>query len=573
MIRPGDGIADWIVGEPLGRGGMGHVFRCRHRDNPRLEAALKVLLPHELGDARMRFAREVEALFSLRHPSVVRVNQWGEDTERGVLWMVMELVRGQTIDDHLDRTDRSPERVRRLAVQAADALAHAHTHGIVHRDVKPANMMVTDHGRLVLLDFGIAVDEKWTQLTETGVLPGTLEYISPEVFRGAERLDPILGDVYGLGQVIYEGLVGRPAFRVPESVPSHQRMVHVLGAKVRTEALDPGPQVPQPLREAVIAATEPDPTRRLQTIAELRDRLREEARPRPAAGVQAAAVGGGLQTHGASPVAPGPSPNVAPPPPRSQTQPTLEPGLRRPPPPPPPSTPEPAGGRRWLGLAAAVLLVGAVGIGTLAWQASTEATPTPAQPRVQEAPAAAVEAATPPEASEEAFEDSQAADERRQAEEVRERREKAEAAQRLAEQQEADREAAKQRRAAEKRAQRREAARVEAERKEAERKEAERKEAERKEAERKEAERQAEAAADPWGATPARTSGPVIIYGTLGAKVYIDDKLIGPIPVSTTLAAGTYTFTVVQEGTFYKVRKTISFEGVSGTLTFTLTPQ
>ncbi len=230
MVKPGDQIGTWIVDRPIGQGGMGRVYKCRHSSDERSFAALKLLQPHELGDGPLRFKWEADALMALNHPSVVRVWGSGEDPERGLLWMAMELVDGMTLDRHLRQVGRRPAHVAALIHAAADALAHAHERGIFHRDIKPDNLMVDAAHRLVIVDFGVAYDAEWTQVTGSGLVPGTLSYLPPEAFTGGEA-EPRACDIYGLGQVAYEALTGTLAFDASERLAGPQRLSRIVAAK------------------------------------------------------------------------------------------------------------------------------------------------------------------------------------------------------------------------------------------------------------------------------------------------------------------------------------------------------
>jgi eukaryotic-like serine/threonine-protein kinase len=197
----------------LGRGGMAEVFLARDQllDRP---VAVKVLFPEFATDPAFveRFRREATAAANLNHPNIVGVYDWGEAD--GTYFIVMEYVDGRTLSDIL-RTEGPlhPDRVADVGADVAAALGFAHRNGVVHRDVKPGNVLVTATGQVKVADFGIAraitanADEN---LTQAGTVMGTATYFSPEQARG-DTVDP-RSDIYSLGCVLYELLVGRPPF-------------------------------------------------------------------------------------------------------------------------------------------------------------------------------------------------------------------------------------------------------------------------------------------------------------------------------------------------------------------------
>jgi predicted Ser/Thr protein kinase len=203
--------------KPLGTGGMGAVFLAREPALRRL-VAIKVLAPHLARDprARVRFEREAQAAAALSHPNVVRVYALGETRTQHLPYIVMQYVEGTTLGRWAASRQRVAERdARRIIGEAAAALAAAHAHGLVHRDVKPGNVLIeADSGRTFVADFGVsaalarAADDD--QLTLTGTVVGTPAYMSPEQAAG-EPVTP-KSDVYSLGLVAYELLAGAPPY-------------------------------------------------------------------------------------------------------------------------------------------------------------------------------------------------------------------------------------------------------------------------------------------------------------------------------------------------------------------------
>ncbi|MFC4014221.1 protein kinase [Nonomuraea purpurea] len=204
--------------QPLGRGGMGVVYRARDRELERI-VAVKVLPAQMLRDEdfRARFRREARAAAGLSHPNIATVYDIGEDTEDGepVPYLVMELVEGGTLADLLRQAPPTPNEVGRIVAAVLEALEHSHGREVVHRDIKPANIMVHRVGgrvRVKVMDFGIAkiLSETATRLTATGIRIGTPSYMSPEQADGKPA--DARSDLYSTGCVLYEMLTGRPPF-------------------------------------------------------------------------------------------------------------------------------------------------------------------------------------------------------------------------------------------------------------------------------------------------------------------------------------------------------------------------
>ncbi|MBX3469420.1 MAG: serine/threonine protein kinase, partial [Planctomycetes bacterium] len=198
-----------LLGE-LGRGGMGVVYRAR---DPLLgrDVALKVLQP-QCADAEAvaRLQREAQAAGNLRHPGIVPVHAGGVD--RGRPFLVMELVEGQSLREVLRRDGAlGQERAARLVIEVARAVQHAHDHGVLHRDVKPENVLLGRDGRPRLTDFGLAaLQGDGRRLTRDGEVVGTPSYMAPEQALGDRQQVGPWSDVYGLGATLYELLAGQP---------------------------------------------------------------------------------------------------------------------------------------------------------------------------------------------------------------------------------------------------------------------------------------------------------------------------------------------------------------------------
>jgi serine/threonine protein kinase/Tol biopolymer transport system component len=208
----GTTISHYEVLERLGSGGMGVVHKARDLTLDRL-VALKFLSPHRGTEAdRRRFLREARAASALEHPNICTIYEVGE-AEDGRLFIAMSLCEGESLKEKLERGPLPPEEAVRLAAGIAAGLAAAHARGVVHRDVKPGNVMILPDGQVKLVDFGIAKLAEETRLTRAGSVVGTASYLSPEQFRG-EPADH-RADVWALGVLLYEMLTGRLPFDAP----------------------------------------------------------------------------------------------------------------------------------------------------------------------------------------------------------------------------------------------------------------------------------------------------------------------------------------------------------------------
>jgi len=209
--RIGTEIAGFTIQEELGRGGMGVVYLAE-QSSPRRRVALKILSPELARDPafRERFARESEAAASVEHPNVIPVHASGESD--GVLYIAMRYVQGEDLATLIGREGPLPSgRAVSICSQIAEALDEAHETGLVHRDVKPGNILIAKGDRAYLSDFGLIRRSKLeTGLTKTGQFMGTIDYCAPEQIRG-EEVDGRT-DVYSLGCVLYECLAGAPPF-------------------------------------------------------------------------------------------------------------------------------------------------------------------------------------------------------------------------------------------------------------------------------------------------------------------------------------------------------------------------
>jgi serine/threonine protein kinase len=275
----GELVADrYELQELVGTGGMSSVYRAVDTLLER-NVALKILHPHYGDDAEYveRFRREARAVAQLSHPNIVTVIDRGEDDDRQ--YIVFEYVDGESLKQLVDRTGPLPaRRAVELALQVAEALAFAHHSGLVHRDVKPQNVLVTEDGEAKVTDFGIARSlDVEHGVTQTGTVLGTSNYISPEQARG-QTVTPAT-DVYSLGVVLFELLTGDVPF-------PGENFVAVAMKHINDEPpslLERRPDVPMRLVAAIDRALAKDPAQRFPSMdafcAELRACLDELGTP------------------------------------------------------------------------------------------------------------------------------------------------------------------------------------------------------------------------------------------------------------------------------------------------------
>ncbi|MBP1659662.1 MAG: serine/threonine protein kinase, partial [Candidatus Aminicenantes bacterium] len=280
----GQTLLHYRIIEKIGEGGMGAVYKAvdTHLDRP---VAVKVLPPDKVADRerQVRFAQEAKAASALRHPNIVVIHDIASD--RDLDFIVMELVEGRSLDQIVGRKGLKLGETLGYAVQIADGLAKAHAAGIVHRDIKPTNIMVTGDGLVKILDFGLAklaeaapgdgagptltmgLDEK--PRTQEGYVVGTAAYMSPEQAEG-NKVDA-RSDIFSFGAVLYEMLTGRKAF-------GRESQIKTLAAVLNEE---PAPAsgvsegVPAEVERVLNRCLRKDPQRRWQTMSDLKVALQE----------------------------------------------------------------------------------------------------------------------------------------------------------------------------------------------------------------------------------------------------------------------------------------------------------
>jgi serine/threonine-protein kinase len=245
--------------ELLGSGGMSSVYRA-HDTLLERDVALKVLHEHHHEDEEFveRFRREARAVARLSHPNIVTVIDRGED--EGRQFIVFEYVEGQTLKDILEAGPLDIRRALEVTIAVARGLAFAHEHGIVHRDVKPQNVLLNEDGQAKVTDFGIARSLDVEGMTQSGTVLGTSNYIAPEQATG--RPVDVQTDVYSLGVVLFELLTGEAPFSGESFVAVAMQHVHEPAPRV----LDRRRDVPTQVAHAVERALEKDPADRFQSM-------------------------------------------------------------------------------------------------------------------------------------------------------------------------------------------------------------------------------------------------------------------------------------------------------------------
>jgi serine/threonine protein kinase/Tol biopolymer transport system component len=304
-IAPGTKLGPYEIVAPLGAGGMGEVYRAR---DTRLERAVAVkILPAQFSSdpiRKQRFEREAKTISSLNHPNICTLHDIG--SQDGVDYLVMECVEGETLAKRLEKGALPVEQVLKLGAQIADALDKAHRSGVIHRDLKPGNIMLTAAGAK-LLDFGLAkpaapltsvatmtaAATQTSPMTEQGAIVGTFQYMSPEQVEGKE-LDG-RSDIFSLGAVLYEMLTGQRAFLGKSQLSVASAILEKEPAPISSVK----PMTPESLDHAIRRCLAKDAEERWQTARDLALELKwiaeSSSQAKPALATKGKSIQGGWQ--------------------------------------------------------------------------------------------------------------------------------------------------------------------------------------------------------------------------------------------------------------------------------------
>ncbi|MFQ5864411.1 MAG: protein kinase [bacterium] len=264
----GKTISHYKILEKLGEGGMGVVYKAMDTTLGRL-VALKFVSAAGVTDelTKKRLMREAKACALLNHPNITTIYEFGQADERS--FIAMEYVEGQTLQALVEQKRFELCEVLEIALQAADALDAAHSKGIIHRDLKSANIMIDANGGVKIMDFGLAKLSKSSLLTQTGVTLGTAAYMSPEQARG-EEIDS-RSDIYSMGVILYQLSTGE----LPFAEAHHLAVMYAVINEDPRPPRELNPEIPPELQAVILKAMEKDPDSRYQNFEEMANDLME----------------------------------------------------------------------------------------------------------------------------------------------------------------------------------------------------------------------------------------------------------------------------------------------------------
>jgi serine/threonine protein kinase len=281
-LHVGEAIGDYRVIGIIGAGGMGQVFQVEHKITKRKEA-MKVLIADLADETQVqRFKREIEVQARLNHPNIAAVHNAFRLKDRMVL--VMEFVEGQTLENLLKQGRPQLETGIDYVRQTLEALNYAHHDGVIHRDVSPANLMVTENGLVKLMDFGVAKSLGDLRLTDGGSMIGSLYYMAPEQVKGSVDPDP-RSDIYSAGAILYEVVTGKKPF-------DYEDRFSLMVAQVEEQPRPPSeinPDIPAKLDDIILKALAKEPSERYTSASEFVEALQIIKQPAPASASKLAA--------------------------------------------------------------------------------------------------------------------------------------------------------------------------------------------------------------------------------------------------------------------------------------------
>lgn len=290
MLEEGTVFGSYNILRLLGRGASGEVYLAEEALSRALYA-IKVIRPEKLKDAEERFLREAEAAMAMRHPNLVEVYDAGLDPVTGFYYLIMEYMPCGSLQDELRKEKKiSLERVARVAADIAAALAVVEAHGLVHRDVKPANILLAADGTAKLTDLGISrnvqPDEGDKNITQVEDMVGTPAYMAPEQMLDSRTVD-IRADIYSLGIVLWEMLAGK---RPNEGENAMTTLARALDGREPPDVRQVRADTPAPLAALVASMVSPSPDRRPASAAQILSALAHPERISPAPSAQGSQV-------------------------------------------------------------------------------------------------------------------------------------------------------------------------------------------------------------------------------------------------------------------------------------------
>src|SRR6266508_5509996 len=278
--------ADWLLGnyqilEEIGRGGMGVIYRARQRHSRRIVALKRILSCHaDSRETLMRFRREAQAAAKLDHPNILPIYEVSQ-SEEGLPFFSMKFASGGSLLEAAPALRSEPRRAVALMAKVARALQYAHEQGILHRDLKPGNVLLDGHGEPMVSDFGLA---KWldatSDLTHTLTIFGTPGYIAPEQASGSAANIPAAADIYSLGAILFNLLTGRPPFLGAHALAVIHQAAEKPAPKLRTLA----PTLDRDLETICAKCLEREPNARYHSAGDLAQDLELWLEGRPIAG-------------------------------------------------------------------------------------------------------------------------------------------------------------------------------------------------------------------------------------------------------------------------------------------------